>query len=170
MKTAIASTILLTVLTLTGCGSSNVSNGAESKPTTVTPLSKAAYSAELEQVGTRLVTALNTFGKKFSSFKRIETSVGRGQAALKQAAARLAATTPPADARADNATLVSGLRSFALKLTNLRDAATRRNLKAVMAADRAIDHSPAVRAMMAAVADLQHKGYKLGQLAPSGKG
>jgi hypothetical protein len=40
----------------------------------------------------------------------------------------------------------------------------------VVASDRSLDRSPAVKAMMAAAADLQNKGYKLGQLAPSGKG
>jgi hypothetical protein len=46
---------------------------------------------------------------------------------------------------------------------------TRHNLKAVLASDRRLDCSAAVKTMMAAAADLQHKGYKLGQLAPSSK-
>ena len=137
MKTASIATTLLTVLALAACGGSKSTDG--STASAAQPLSKAAYSTELQQVGTSLVTALNTFGKKFSSFKRIEASVGRGQAALKQAAARLAATTPPADARADNANLVSGLRSFAAQLANLKTAATRHNRAAVTAADRNLD-------------------------------
>ncbi len=170
MTTAIATTVLLAVFTLTGCVNSNSnSNGAASVTTTATPLSRAAYSAELQQVGTSLVTALNTLGQKSSDFTRIERNVPRGQAALKRAAARLAATTPPADARADNRRLVSGLRFFAVQLTRLKDAAARRNLTAVIAADRSVDRSPAVTAMMAATADLQRKGYKVGQLAPSSK-
>jgi hypothetical protein len=51
----------------------------------------------------------------------------------------------------------------------MRAAAARRNLKAVLAADRDLDRSGAVRAMMAAVADLQRKGYRLGQLASNSK-
>src|SRR2546429_9063869 len=102
MKTAAT---LLAVLALAACGGSKSSSqaGDGSTTTVAQPLSKAAYSVELQQVGTSLVSALNTFGKKFSNFRRIETSVDRGQAALTQAAARLAAITPPADARADNA-------------------------------------------------------------------
>jgi ABC-type glycerol-3-phosphate transport system substrate-binding protein len=166
-----AAALLLGVLALAACGSStSTSHSADrSRTTAAQPPSKAAYSAELQQVGTRLVTALNSFGKKFSGFKRVETSVGRGQAALNGAAARLAATTPPADARADNAKLASGLRDFAAQLTKLRTAAAHHNLQSVVAADRSLDRSPAVKAMMAAAADLQRKGYKLGQLAPSGK-
>jgi hypothetical protein len=62
------------------------------------------------------------------------------------------------------------MRSFAAQLATLRSAAARHNLKAVTAADRRLDRSAAVKAMMAAAADLQHKGYKLGQLAPNSKG
>ena len=170
MKTAIATTVFLTVLTLTGCARSNAnSNETRSVPTTATSVSKTAYSAELQQVGTSLVTALNTLGQKSSDFKRIERNVPGGQAALERAAARLAATTPPPDARNDNTKLVYGLRFFAVQLTRLKDAATRHNLKAVIAADHAVDDSPAVRAMIAATTHLQHNGYKLGQLAASGK-
>jgi ABC-type glycerol-3-phosphate transport system substrate-binding protein len=172
MKIAFTATTLLAVLALAACGGSKSSSqaGDGSKTTKGQPLSKTAYSAELQQVGTSLVAALNTFGKKFSNFKRIETSVGRGQAALEHAAARLAATTPPADARADDTKLLSGMRYFATQLTKLKTAATHHNLQAVTAADGSLDRSPAVEAMMAAAADLQRKGYKLGQLAPSGKG
>jgi hypothetical protein len=117
-----------------------------------------------------LVTALNSLGQKSGDFARIEHNVPCGQAALRHTAGRLAATTAPADARTDNARLVSGLRFFAVQLSRVRAAAERHNLKAVIAADRDLDRSPAVRAMMAAAADLQRKGYKLGQLAPSSKG
>jgi hypothetical protein len=116
-----------------------------------------------------LVTALNTLGQKSSDFTRIERNVPRGQVALRRAAARLGATKPPADARADNARLVNGLRFFAVRLSKLKAAAARHDLKAVVDADRAVDDSRAVRVMMAAAADLQRKGYQLGQLAPSGK-
>lgn len=56
-----------------------------------------------------------------------------------------------------------------MRLSKMRAAAARRNLKAVLAADRDLDRSGAVRAMMAAVADLQRKGYRLGQLASNSK-
>ena len=168
MKTAAT---LLAVLALAACGGTKPSSqaGDGSTTTVAQPLSKADYSVELQQVGTSLVSALNTFGKKFTNFKTVERAVPRGQAALKHAAARLAAITPPADARADNAKLVSGMRSFAAQLAKLKSAAARHNLKAVLASDRRLDRSPLVRAMMAAAADLQRKGYKLGQLAPSSK-
>jgi hypothetical protein len=171
VKIAITATMLLAVLMLAACGGSkSASQGASrSTNTAASPISKAAYIIELQRVGTSLVTALNSFGKKFSSFKKIEASVGRGQAALRQAAQRLAATTPPAAARADNAKLVSGMRYFAAQLAKLRAAASQQSLKSVIAADRSLDRSPAVQEMMAAAADLQAKGYKLGQLAPSSK-
>jgi hypothetical protein len=169
MQTALTAATLFAILALAACGGSNSSQPGTGSTNAAQPLSKAAYNVELQQVGTSLVSALNTFGKKFSSFKRIETSVGRGQAALNQAAARLAATTPPANARSDNAKLVSGMRSFAAQLATLKTAASSHDLKAVTAADRSLDRSAAIRAMMAAAADLQRKGYKLGQLAPSGK-
>jgi hypothetical protein len=168
-KTTVAATALLAVLALTGCGTSTASNQADHVTTAATALSKAAYSAELRQVGTSLVTALNSLGQKSEDFTRIERNVPRGQAALRHAAARLAATTPPTDARTDNTKLVAGLRFFAVQLTKMRTAAARHDLKAVVAADSGLDRSPAVRAMMAAAAELQHKGYKLGQLAPSNK-
>jgi hypothetical protein len=83
---------------------------------------------------------------------------------------RLATITPPANARSDNAKLVSGMHSFAAQLLKLKAAASHHNLKAVIASDRSLDRSPAVQEMMAAAAaDLQRKGYTLGQLAPSGK-
>ena len=169
MKIAITAAALLAVLA--GCGGSKSTSHSTNGSTAAAaqPLSKAAYSTALQQVGTSLVSALNTFGKKFSSFKRIETSVGRGQAALNQAASLLAANTPPVDARADNAKLVTGMRSFAAQLAGLKTAASHHNLKAVIAADRSLDRSPAVKAMMAAAADLERTGSKLGQLAPSGK-
>jgi hypothetical protein len=162
---------LLAVLALAACGGSkSPSQAGDGSTTTVAqPLSKAAYSVELQQVGTSLVSALNTFGKKFTNFKTVEKGVTLGQAALTQAAGRLAAITPPTNARADNAKLISGMRSFAAQLATLKSAAGRHNLKAVLAADRRLDRSRAVRAMMTAAADLQHKGYKLGQLAPSSK-
>jgi hypothetical protein len=169
MQTALKAAALLAVLTLAACGGSNSSQPGEGSTTAAQPLSKAAYSVELQQVGTSLVSALNTFGKKFTSFKTVAKGVRRGQAALNQAAARLAAITPPANARSDNAKLVSGLRSFAAQLVKLKTAASHHNLKAVIASDRSLDRSPAIKAMMAAAADLQRKGYKLGQLAPSGK-
>jgi hypothetical protein len=160
MKIALTVTTVLFVSALAACGSS------ETPPP---PLSRAAYSAELQQVGTSLVTALNSLGQRAGDYQRIETHVAVGQAALRRAAARLAASTPPMDARADNAKLVSGMRAFAAQLTSMQDAASRHDLEAVVAADRAADRSPAVKAMMAAVADLRRKGYKLGRLAPSGK-
>ena len=170
MKIPLAITGLLAALTLTGCGSSNASsNRATSETTPATTMSKAAYSAELRQVGTSLVAALNTLGQTSTDFARIERNIPHGQSALRQAARRLAATTAPADARTDNTKLVSGLRFFALRLSKMRAAAARHNLRAVTAADHDLDRSPEVSAMMAAAADLQHKGYKLGQLAPSNK-
>jgi hypothetical protein len=158
----IASTLLV-ALTLAACGTSKPSSQK------MQPLSKAAYSVELQHVGASLVSALNTFGKRFSNFRRIETSVDRGQTALNEAAGRLAAITPPPDARADNAKLVSGMRSFAAQLARLKSAAAQHNLKAVIASDHRLDRSPAVKAMMAAATHLQRNGYKLGQLAPSSK-
>ena len=169
MRIPFTTTVLAVVLALAGCGGSNSNSDAAMSTTTTTALSKTAYSAELEQVGTSLVAALNSLGQRSSDFKRIETHVGTGETALRRAAARIAAITPPADAHADNTKLVSGMRIFATALAGLKKAAAQRDLKAVIAADRALDRSPAVRAMMAAAADLQRKGYKLGQLAPSGK-
>jgi hypothetical protein len=61
------------------------------------------------------------------------------------------------------------MRAFAAQLRTLKSAAARHNLKAVLASDRRLDRSAAVKAMMVAAADLQRKGYKLGQLAPSSK-
>jgi hypothetical protein len=61
------------------------------------------------------------------------------------------------------------VRFFAIRLSRMRAGAARHDVKALVAADRDLDRSPAVRAMMAANADLQRMGYKLGQLAPSGK-
>jgi hypothetical protein len=170
LKRAFGAAALLTAaLTLAGCGGSD-SNSPAARSTTIKPISESAYSTKLQQIGAILVPALNSLGQKSSDFKRIETHVGTGQAALRRAAGYLAVITPPAAARADNRTLATGMRAFAAQLTQLRKAAARRNLKAVIAADDAIDRSPAIKAMMAAAADLQHKGYKLGQLAPSNKG
>jgi hypothetical protein len=169
-KVAFTAAALIAALTLAACGSSDSHSHAAKSTTTTKPLSKTAYSTKLQQVGTILVPALNGLGQKSSDFKRIETHVGTGQAALRRAAAHLEVIMPPADARADNQTLAIGMRAFAAQLTQMRKAAAQRNLKAVITADHAIDRSPAVRAMMAAAADLQHKGYKLGQLAPSNKG
>jgi hypothetical protein len=172
MKIARMTPALLAVLALAGCGGSNSSSPSTngSKAAAAQPLSKAAYSTELQQVGKSLVSALNTLGQKPSEFKRIENNVARGQISLRQAAARLAATTPPVDARSDNAKLIDMMRYLAAQLPKLKIAAAHHNVKAVIAFDRTLDRSPAMKAMMAAAADLQHKGYKLGQLAPSGKG
>ena len=82
MRIPFTTRVLAVVLALAGCGGSS------------SPLSKTAYSAKLQQVGTSLVAALNSLGRRSSEFKRIETHVGTGQAALRRAAARLAAVTP----------------------------------------------------------------------------
>jgi hypothetical protein len=171
MKIALVAAALLAVPALAGCGGSKPSSdGANgSKAAAAQPLSKAAYSAELQQVGKSLVAALNALGQQPTEFKRIATSVGLGQASLRQAAARLAATVPPADARSDNATLVHGMHYFATQLPRLKTAAENHDLEGVIAFDRRIDRSRAIRAMMAVTSDLQHKGYTLGELAPSGK-
>jgi len=77
MQTAFKAATLFAVVALAACGGSNSSRSGEGSTTAAQPLSKAVYSVDLQQVGTSLVSALNTFGKKFSSFKRIEMSVGR---------------------------------------------------------------------------------------------
>jgi len=170
MKIALVAAALLAVLTVAGCGGSKSSSHSTNEAgAAAQPLSKAAYSAELQQVGRSLVAALNTLGQKPTEFKRIATNVERGQASLRQAATRLAATAPPVDARSDNAKLVYGMRYFAAQLPQLKAAAARHDLAGVIAFDRRIDRSRAIRTMMAVAADLQHKGYRLGQLAPSGK-
>lgn len=170
MKIPLVTPALLAVLALVGCGNSSASTHSTSPSLTArAPLSKAAYSKELQQVGNTLTTALNTLGGNPGDFKRIETNVARGQAALRKGAAHLATTTPPDDARSDNAKLIDGLRYFAAQLPKLKLAAARHNAKAVTAFDQTLVRSPAIRATMAAVSDLQRKGYELGRLAPNGK-
>ena len=172
MKIALITAAFLAAPALAGCGGSSSSSHPINASTTAAArsLSRSAYSDELQQVGKSLVGALNTLGQKPSEFKRIETNVARGEASVTQAAARLAASNPPVDARSDNAKLIYGLRYFAAQLPKLKLAAARHDVKAVIAFDRTVDRSPAIRATMAAASDLQRKGYKLGQLAPSGKG
>src|SRR5439155_18181813 len=138
MKITFTAAALVAVLAA-GCGAAQPSSHSPANPTATAeshhPLSKAAYSLQLQHVGKSLVAALNTLGQKPTDFKRIETNVGRGQAALKEAAARLAAITPPSDARSDNSKFVSGMRYFAAQLTKLKTAASHHNLQAVIASD-----------------------------------
>jgi hypothetical protein len=154
------------VVLLVGCGGSTTSSSSTS---TAPQLSRSAYSSHLQKVGATLTTELNTLGKSFGAFSRIENNVGRGQGALRAAAADLSGLNVPPDARVDNRTLVKGLREFATELDKLKQAAAGHDAKQVAAVDRGIDSSPPLQAMMGAIRDLQAKGYKLGALG-GGKG
>jgi hypothetical protein len=158
-------------------------------------LSKKAYEARVQAIGSRMGMAMKAayapvFGKlklpKASTAVQIRPSglaagsVGKEEglsrkeservsrllaSAFDQAATELASLKPPADARADNRKLATGLRFLAgVSLQGL----TKKSAKAEGALTRSIEHSSTLRAFWAAQKDLQRMGYKLGSFAPSG--
>jgi hypothetical protein len=156
----------LTTATLTAVTLIAASGAATTSASASHPVSKAAYSAELQQIGTTLMTTLNRLGENNHAFARIEKNVARGRSALEQAATRLDRTTPPLDARADNTTIALGLRYFATALAQLKTDAARHDVHAISVFEPTLERSPAIKPMLRAIIDLQKKGYKVGQLAP----
>jgi hypothetical protein len=148
---------------MVGCGGSSTSTSPTSTSTSRT-LSPSAYSSELRKLGDTLAPELAAVEASTGDFSRVESNVGRGQASLRAAAARLSALDLAPDVRADNAVLVTSLRAFATELDRLKQAARRRDARKVAAANGAVLGSAPLQAMMGAARDLRAKGYDLGAL------
>ena len=143
--------VLVLAVSASGCGGSS-------------RLSKESYQRKLLAIGSRDAKGRGSVGV-------VTTSRGSGArrlvSLLNAEADELASLKPPAEAAADKAKLVAGLRAFArISVAALNANATGRAAQAAVV--RAIQRSPELVAFSAALDDLRRKGYKLGAFASSG--
>jgi hypothetical protein len=129
-------------------------------------LSKAQYQQKIQKDGNavRTVIAAITKSGTSTSFSDFATKVDDAEAAVKKAADDLAAAKPPKDVEADNATVVTALRTIQTGLEKLKKAAGAGGSAAVVAAAAAIESSPQLKAAEKALGDMKAKGYKVGFL------
>jgi hypothetical protein len=128
-------------------------------------LSKSAYEQKLQTDGTAVqksVTALT--GTTPKTLAELATRVDTAEAAVKKAADDLGSTKPPSDAEADNAKIVTALRTIQAGLERLKKAATTGDPAAAQKVAGEIESSPQLKAAEQATADLKAKGYKVGVL------
>jgi hypothetical protein len=145
--------IALAALLLTACG------GGSSR------LSKSDYEQHLQSDGKAVASTIRVLTGAASgpSLAGIVTKIDAASVAVKKAADDLDSIKPPSDAEADNAALVTGLRTIESGLEKLKKALTTNPLEAA-AIGKSLQQDPAVKAAEKAAADLKKKGYKVGVL------
>jgi len=128
-------------------------------------MSKAAYQQELQTDGKAVQQAVTTITKSgtTTSLADFAAKVDVAEAAVKKAADDLSAAKPPKDVAADNATIVTALRTIQTGFEKLKTTAAGGSA-AVLTAAAALEASPQLKAGEKAVADLKAKGYKVGIL------
>jgi hypothetical protein len=129
-------------------------------------LSKAQYQEKIQRDGNAVRTVITAITKSgtSTSFNNFATKVDDAEAAVKKAADDLAAAKPPKDVEADNATVVTALRTIQTGLEKLKKAAGAGGSAAVAAAAAALESSPQLKAAEKALGDMKAKGYKVGFL------
>ena len=144
--------IVFAALLLAGCGGSS-------------RLSKSQYEQHLRDDGKAVSNTIKTLTGAQTSIDlgAIVKKVDAASAAVKQAADDLDSVKPPADAEADNADLVTGLRAIESGLAKLKKALATNPIQAA-AIGRELQQAPAVKAAEKAAQDLKKKGYKVGVL------
>lgn len=144
--------IVFAALLLAACGGSS-------------RLSKSQYEQHLQDDGKAVSNTIKTLTGAQTSIDlaAIVKKVDSASAAVKQAADDLDSVKPPADAEADNATLVTGLRAIESGLAKLKKALATNPIQAA-AIGRDLQQAPAVKAAEKAAQDLKKKGYKVGVL------
>ncbi len=143
--------LALAVALVAGCGGSS-------------RLSKTQYQQKLQADGKavqKTITALSG-GASAGSLATIVKRVDSAEAAVKSAADDLGSLKPPADAAADNATIVTALRTIQSGLERLKKAASSGDFATAQKVGASIETSPQVKAAEKATADLKAKGYTIG--------
>jgi len=142
---------MLTVALLAGCG------GGSSR------LSKTEFETHLKRdalLASRATTVASTANGETSAV--YAQRIARGQSEMHRAVADLASIVPPKDAESDTKTLIAALRFLDVQLGKLSQAAAKGNSAAARAVSEAVGKSKELRAVDAAVKDLQRKGYDVG--------
>jgi hypothetical protein len=145
--------LVLAGLLLAACGSSG-------------RLSMKDYETHLQNDGKpvqKTVTAL-TNAANITSLATFATKADAAEAAVKSAADDLDSIKPPKDVEADNAAIVTALRTIQSGLEKLKKVATSGNTAAVLAAAASLESSSQLKAAEKAITDLKQKGYTVGFL------
>jgi hypothetical protein len=124
-------------------------------------LSHDAYQHELRSVARPLQAALLRPEAPNATRKQIARRVGEVQRALRRAADRLDALSPPHDADEANAHLVAALRKFAAALDGVRSAALGGTAEAIREANDEARRSPGATELNRAVGELTDAGYQV---------
>jgi len=141
--------VCLCLLVFAGCGSS------------AKTVSKAAYQAELQKLGTDLTDAGSALGKAIdtATFNR---NVQTLQDHLRAASHELRGLRPPQNVRSVNDKLAKALREFADVLEPVKEA-RRQSIVKARDALAAVGRSSAVKDGRAAIEELKRKGYDVGE-------
>lgn len=125
-------------------------------------LSKAQYEQRVQTDGKAVSAAVAKISGNPSSLAELAKEVDAAEAAVTKAADDLDKLKPPADAAADNDTIVVALRAIATQLEKLKKAAATGDPSAAQQAAAAIQNAPEIKDAQKATADLKKKGYKIG--------
>jgi hypothetical protein len=139
--------LLLLVLPLAACGGSS-------------RLSKHAYELQLQAAGRKAQHASESAA---GSTARAKLKAAHDE--MEASADSLAGVKPPADAEADNAKIVAGLRYLADEIGKLQTAATPHDTTAAARVSSDIIKSKVIAGGARAAKDLQRKGYSVGIFA-----
>lgn len=126
-------------------------------------LSKQQFESHLKRdalLASRATTVASTANGQTSAV--YAQRIAHAQAEMHTAAADLDSISPPKDAEADTRVLVAALRFLDKQLGALGRAAASGNTAAARAVTDAVGRSKELRAVDAAVKDLQRKGYDVG--------
>lgn len=126
-------------------------------------LSKSEYEAKVKTIGSELKSNFGNFDPSKGSGS-LEQQIGRAQTKLNAASNELRKLKPPKDAEADNAKLADGLSGLSRQFNSLKQAVASGNLAQVQKIANEVKTSPSTAAANQAAADLQKKGYKIGDL------
>jgi hypothetical protein len=146
-----AALAILAVVLVAGCG------GGSSR------LSKSQFETHLKRdalLASRATTVASTANGETSAV--YANRIAHAQSEMHKAANDLATLTPPKDAESDTKTLIAALRFLDVQLGKLSQAAAKGNSAAARAVSDAVSKSKELRAVDAAVKDLQGKGYDVG--------
>jgi hypothetical protein len=126
-------------------------------------LSKPEYEDKVQAVYSEVQEAFRETNVQEPSELPVRVQLAQDQ--LRDAAAELDATKPPASAAAENDLIVAGMRAYAGDLDELRIAAERGDRGAIENFNTSIPGNEAIRQITSAAQQLELDGYEIGALA-----